>query len=221
MNSRKRMITGIVSAVLAIVCVVVYAASVRSEASAQREQSLARYGGEQVQVCVATKDILPGQTISRSNTMETMWIANLLPEECVTSFDEVDGLTASQQILANEPLSRARLEGGPEALDVPEGLCAVSVPADDVHAVGGAVVPGSVLDVYAHTSRGSVLLGSRLLVLATSGGGTQSSSLTWITLAVTPESVQELLDVSAQDELYFVLPGQETESEGEEDGTDG
>ena len=72
------------------------------------------------------------------------------------------------------------------------------------------------MDVYAQTDSGSKLLGKELLVLATSSGGVEGGSLSWITLAVTPESVEELLSVSQSSKLSFVLPGQEmTAEEGE------
>jgi len=191
-----------------VVLVLAYVAQVRADEAAAREEAIARYGGEQVEVCVAAHDILAGETISSSDVVRGTWLASLLPQDTATSLDQVEGRTASSTILANEPLALARLEGE-DALTVPDGLCAVSVPVQDVRAVGGAIGSGARVDVYADTDKGIMLLGRDLLVLETSAGGSQSarSGLSWVALAVNPDSVQELIAASASDELFLVLPG--------------
>lgn len=53
------------------------------------------------------------------------------------------------------------------------------------------------------------MLGKRILVLETSAvvdPGT-SNAITWVTLAVTPESVAELLSASCKGTIHLVLPG--------------
>ena len=80
---------------------------------------------------------------------------------------------------------------------MPEGLTALSVPAKDVQAVGGAVAAGSRVDVYATGGTSTDVLASGVLVLATS--------------ASAPESVQEIVAAAQKTELYFTLPGSEGE----------
>ena len=72
------------------------------------------------------------------------------------------------------------------------------------------------MDVYASGSNGVVLLGQRILVLETSNsaaGVSSRGSLTWITLAVTQESVEELLNASKAGKLYITLPGASVEAD--------
>ena len=51
------MVAGIACGVLCAACVLAYLTSVRGEADAARAEALARYGGEQVEVCVARRDV--------------------------------------------------------------------------------------------------------------------------------------------------------------------
>lgn len=217
LDTRKRLVAGIVAAAIAVLLMVVYVSQVRAQEGAAREEALARYGGEQIDVCVAKRDILPGETLSSSNVTGAAWLASLLPADTITSLEVAQGRTVSSTILANEPISSSRLDEQ-DVMTVPEGLCAVSVPAQDVTAVGGAISVGNRLDVYVKTEKKVSLLGSSLLVLATNTSSSQSAktSLSWVTLAVDPGSVQQLLTASSEDELFFVMPG------GQEGvGTDG
>jgi len=206
---------GVVAAVAAVVLMLLYVASVRAEESTSRKEALARYGGEQTEVCVASRDILPGETINATNTATGTWLSTLLPQGVFTSLEDAQGKEVSTTILANEPVCEARLDMG-EGVDVPDGLCAVSVPTQDVRAVGGALQPGSRIDVYVQGNSGVSLLGQGLLVLDTSAqGSSKASSLSWVTLAVTSESVQQLLNASATQELFLVLPGGSAGNAGE------
>ena len=97
---------------------------------------------------------------------------------------------------------------------MPEGLTALSVPAKDVQAVGGAVAAGSRVDVYATGGTSTDVLASGVLVLATSASAQESTTdakVSWITVAVAPESVQEIVAAAQKTELYFTLPGSEGE----------
>ena len=212
MRARRRLVLSIACGVCAALAVLVYASMVRSGERAAREEALARYGGEQVEVYVASRDIAAGDTIRTSDVRRQLWLADLLPADCVSSEQDVVGAVAGSSILANEPVSKARLGNTASDIAVPAGLCAVSVPMQDVRAVGGAIDRGSLVDVYADTAEGARPLGRNLLVLATSGSdGALSgrSSLSWVTLAVTPESVQELLSASKSQNLYLALPSTE------------
>ena len=210
MSSKRRLVIGVLCAALAMLLVLVYAAQVRAEERETREEALARYGGEQVEVCVASRDIAAGEQLSASNVEVSLWLADLLPAECATSLADVEGTVAGCLILANEPISRQLLASSDGGIEVPTGLCAVSVPATNERAVGGAIARGSLVNVYATTDSGMVLLGEELLVLETSNrtseSQTASGSLAWVTLAVTPDSVQQLLEASRSGTIYLTLP---------------
>ena len=104
---------------------------------------------------------------------------------------------------------RERVGDGSSRITVPDGLAAASVSSDDVLAVGGAIRAGSVVDVYVETAKGEIsLIGERILVLETSTPeNTKKEQITWVTLAVKPSSVNELLAASSKGTIHFVLPG--------------
>lgn len=107
------------------------------------------YGGDQVEVCVAKRDIAAGEMVEASAIETRLWVADLLPAEAVRQASEVVGSKASSVMLAGEVLSKRRFQAEGSQIDVPDGQVALSVPAKDVQAVGGAIGPGSLVDVYA------------------------------------------------------------------------
>lgn len=208
MRGRRAQIASAVCGIACAVCVLAYMASVRGEADRARAEALAQYGGEHVEVCVATRDIAPGEAVDASAVETRLWVADLLPRDAVLSVEDVSGLCASSSILEGEVISLRRFERADALIEVPDGLTAVSVPAEDVQAVGGAVAPGSRVDVYA-TGTSTTLIGQDVLVLATSASVSAEDSgadVTWATLAVEPQSVQELVAAAQGMELYFALP---------------
>lgn len=194
---RKRKKTTAIALVCGLVCaacVVLYTQSVRGEAEAARAEALARYGGEQLEVCVAVRDIAAGEPIGEGDVEMRLWVADLLPADAARAKDEVVVLK--------------RFEGSGASLDVPDGLAALSVPAEDVQAVGGSLSAGATADLYSIGGTSTALLAEEVLILATSATGSEGASadLTWVTVAVEPESVQEIIDSSQRAKLYFVLP---------------
>lgn len=210
MKGRTTKLLGIACGAVCAACVALYLAAVQGEADRARSEAIERYGGDQVEACVATRDIAPGETVDAEAVEMRVWVADLLPVGAATSLDEVVGMRASSSILAGEVVSTRRFGEGSALVDVPEGLTAVSVPAQDVQAVGGAIAPGSLVDVYATGGTSTDLIGERVLVLATSSQTASEEAggpVAWVTLAVEPRAVQELVAAAQATELYFALPG--------------
>ncbi len=208
MGRNRTVVAGIVCGVACAACVFAYTQGVQGEAEAARAEALERYGGEQLEVCVAKRDIAAGETVDAASIETRLWVADLLPADAVRSIDDAVGKKASSAIVAGEVLSERRFGDADDELDVPEGLTAVSVPAKDVQAVGGAVVAGSRVDMYATGGTSTDVIARSVLVLATSAGGSSSDTgVTWITVAVAAESVQEIVAAAQKTELYFTLPG--------------
>ncbi len=208
-RQRKQTIAAFACAVLAVVGVFAYTATIKSEAQVQRSAALQHYGGERAQVVMASEDIAVGSTIGSGNAKSAEWLVDLLPGgEVATSIEQVDGLVAQTDIKKNEPILMDRVGSGSARISVPDGLEAVSVSTDDVLAVGGAICAGSFVDVYVETSEGKiVLLGQKILVLETSNlKNSEGVELSWVTLAVKGESVGELISASAKGTIHFVLP---------------
>jgi len=209
MKQKRLMILAIACGAVCALCVFAFMGTVQGEANAARAEALARYGGEQVDVCVATRDIAAGERIDNSSIEMKLWVADLLPEGAFSDAADVVGRTAASSILKGEVLSSKRFEQTRDILEVPEGKAAVSVPAKTVQAVGGAVRPGMHVDIYATGDTAATAIAENVLVLATSSneGGSLVADASWITIALDPEKVQEMVTASSRYDLYFVLPG--------------
>lgn len=215
-RQRKQTIAAAVCAVLAVVGIFAYMATIKSEAQVQRSAALQHYGGERTQVVMATADIPVGSSIGSDNVKSAEWLVDLLPQaEVATSIEQVDKLVAQTDIKKNEPILMDRVGTGSARISVPNGLEAVSVSTDDVLAVGGAISAGSFVDVYVETSEGKiVLLGQKILVLETSNlKNSEGVELSWVTLAVTGESVSDLISASAKGTIHLVLPSTSAKEE--------
>jgi len=218
------LLVGFAFGIACAVCIALYASMVQQEADSARAEAMERYGGEQVEVLVATKDIFPGETLTSSNTTMKTWLSDLLPEECVTNFDEVKGLQVSSLVISGEAISTKRFSNETTPLNVPEGCVALSVPAEDVQAVGGALTAGMLVDVYA-TGSETARIGDGLLVLATNAEASEggNAKVSWVTLAVPLEQSQEFVTASQSMEIYFTLPSSEEtldNSDGSEDASE-
>ena len=216
MKQSHMTVAAVACGVACAVCVAAYLASVQGEAEAARAEALERYGGEQVEVCVATRDIAAGERVDLSSVETRMWVADLLPDAPVRESAAIVGKTATSSIVKGEVVSEKRFESDRDTIEVPQGKAAVSVPAKAVRAVGGAIRPNMSVDVYSTGGSKTTLLASDVLVLDTSVGKSASlpsSDAGWITLAVDPAHVEEVVAASNKTDLYFVLPGQRAEGE--------
>jgi len=223
-SSRKRLIAALGCGVLAALLFMSYANGVRAQAESSRSQALANYGGEQVEVLVATRDIAAGETLDAGNVSFQIWLVDLLPAGVARDTAEVFGKTTAIPLLKNEPIVIVKLSEWSTQMVVPDGLCAVSIPADDVQAVGGALIPGMMIDIYAVGATTVTLVAQNVLILETSngfgttstGGGSSSlfsgssarASLKWVTVAVDAQTVQEILVAARDRKLCLVLPGE-------------
>lgn len=213
MRRRKSLIAGLVCGLLCVVAILLYAQELNDQVEAERAEALARFGGEQVEAYVATKDIAAGEAVSAANSEKRLWVGELLPQDAVLDLATVEGKTLSSPVYAGEVVSMCRFEEqGAPALQVPEGLCAVSVPSKSVSAVGGSVTAGSAVDVYATSGTATERLAASVLVLSTSAtsaeGEDSTDDISWVTLAVAPDLVQELIAAAQKAELYFTLPSE-------------
>lgn len=208
MSLKVRVAIALCLAVLAAAIVAGYASSVRSEAAGQRAGALARYGGETAPVCVSSRDISRGEAFSERNVQVVEWLVDLLPDGAIDDPEKVLGRAAASAIAGNTPLASVDVEAQDEAIEVPAGLVAVSVPCSNENAVGGALAPGSAVDVYAVSDGSAYLLCPEVQVLQTNASGTMAS-LSWATVAVKPEEVEALIAASSLQRLHFVLPSEE------------
>ena len=211
-KQRKQAILATACGIVAALCVFAYTATIQSEASMARASAIRGYGG----VLVASKTIPIGSAIDESNTTMQEWLVDLLPQgQAAQGYDELEGMVAQTEIRVNEPVLLERVGDGSSRITVPDGLAAASVASDDVLAVGGAIRAGSVVDVYVEASSGEItMLGEHILVLETSTPeDAKDKQISWVTLAVKPSSVGDLIAASAKGTIHFVLPGNSAASQ--------
>ena len=209
-KQRKQALIAGACGIVAALCVFAYTATIQSEASMARASAIRSYGGERAEVLVANKTIPIGGTIDESNTSVQEWLVGFLPQgQAAQSYEELEGLVAQTEIRVNEPVLLERVGDGSSRITVPDGLAAASVASDDVLAVGGAIRAGSVVDVYVEASSGEItMLGEHILVLETSTlEDSKEKQISWVTLAVRPSSVSDLLAAASKGTIHFVLPG--------------
>ena len=195
---------------IVVACVLLYLQDAGAQVDAARAEALDRFGGDQVEVCVAKRDIAAGEIVDAGSFEKRMWVVALLPDDPLTQDDDVLGKQVTSTVLKGEVLTSRRFEETSSAVDVPGELTAVSVPARDVQTVGGALRPGMLVDVYATGSSSTTLVAHSVLVLATNASShskTGNDSVSWVTLALDPVNVQEVVAVAQTSELYFTLPG--------------
>ena len=216
MKRRTRFAISIVSGMAAAAIALIYASSVQAEAAEAEEEALARYGGDLVSVCVATRDIYPGETIDEGNTAVEEWLASLVPADALTGLDDALGQTATSHIPENSVLSSVYFEQDDASIDVPAGKVAVSVACDAEHAVGGVLEQDDRVEVYVSKNGVSDPLAEAQVldtnVLADGGG-----DLAWVTLAVDASSVEELLAATTTGTITLVIPSSDVTVESDAD----
>ena len=208
--SRRTAVLGIASGLACALCVGLYAFQIDQEAQLQRAEALEKYGGSQVEVYVARRDLAAGEAIDDSAVEKRQWLAELLPDGAVTDLELVRGSLLNSPVFAGEVVCAGRLKADTDQLTVPEGMCALSVPGKDVQTVGGRLAAGMEADVYVTGPSGSSLLAERVAVLAVGKEGGVGSGNCWVTIAVEPSLVQEMVQAAQSYELYFAMPGADT-----------
>ncbi len=210
MKRKTRIIASVLLGLVAAALTCWYTMSVRNEAQEAQREAMASYGGDVVRVCVATRDIEPGEAIDESNVGVEDWVSSLLPSGAYTSVSDIAGKAACSRIPKRAVLSPAYFETSASALDVPAGMVAVSVASDAEHALGGTLERGDTVDIY--ISKDAIT--DRLVtaqVLDTSALQAGGGEITWVTLAVEPERVCELLSAASKALVTLAVSNGSTE----------
>ena len=213
MRKGRSLVVGVVCGIVCVVGMVLYAHEIEMGVEQERAEVLARYGSAQVEAYVATRDIAEGSKVDSSSVERKLMPGELLPEGAVTDLSQIDALPPQACIYSGEVLLSQRFEQTDgSVLQVPDGLCAVSVPAKAVSAVGGSVRVGDKVNVYSTSAKSTDLLVANVEVLATSGSTNakknDGADVSWITLAAKPSEVNELIAAAGVSDLYFTLPSE-------------
>ena len=208
MNKSKRIAISLVAGVLAaLLCMVYGSSSIRSQAEQVQAETLAKYGGDRVEVCVAARDIDVGETLDETNVITQEWLTSLLPRDAATELRQVRGDVTTSRIPKNAVICNVYTKAESHKLEVPKGKVAVSVAVDAEHSVGGATGVGSYVDVYVQkdgvTDR---LCGAYVIDTSEDSGATREGKIEWVTLAADPEDVKELLGASGKGTVSLTIP---------------
>lgn len=206
MKRRTRVVLSLFSGIAAAAIAFVYASSLRVDADRARNEAMARYGGDLVAVCVATRDIDPGEALDEGNVAVEEWVASLVPAGSATSLKEAVGRTATSRIPKRAVICATYFKAGTDEIEVPRGKVAVSIASDAEHAVGGALARGDTVDVYVSKDGVADRL-AQAQVLDTSALADGGGEVSWVTLAVGQGTVGELLAARERGAVTLVIPG--------------
>jgi pilus assembly protein CpaB len=126
----------------------------------------------QADVVVAARDVDVPRALSRDDLEVRALSAEVVPADAIRRIDEAVGLVPRTPLLRGQILFQRGL--AVELTDLRSGAAllagqrAVAIPVSAVNAVGGAVVPGSRVDVVAVPVLGRAPAGRTVEVLATS-----------------------------------------------------
>lgn len=212
MSRKVRILLSLLCFVAAFGCAVAYGDGIRKEEQHLRGQTLARFGGDVVQLVVTTHDLEPGTTVAPTDVALVDWIAELAPTSAFTSIDEVVGKSITAGAAKNTLLSSFNFEDEADFLEVPEGMVAISVPLSERLMLPTELKPRTSVCAWVTGKQGSTLLSAHVVVLKIPESNTKGSSSRQqktLTLAVEPAQVGKLLDASSASQLRLVVPAQD------------
>lgn len=202
------MVSGALALVAAALCLL-YGEQARAEAERLRAEAMERYGGEVVTLVVATRRLGVGEVVDRQNVAERDWLADLAPEGAVTGLDEVLGTEVTVPAAAGAPLTSLNFMADDEAVEVPSGSVALSVPVSDRLGLPSSIPAGSVLVAYEVLDSGTRVISGSVQVLRAAGEENALGTYGSITVAVDAGDVAGVLDASAEGTLRLALPSED------------
>ncbi len=179
---------------------------------------------------VAVKPVAAGARITAGDLRVEQVPGSGAPRGAVARIEDAEGKFATLPIVANEPLLAAKLSDQPPgsslAALVPPDRFAVSIAVNDVISTGGLLAPGDHVDVLGVASKeaggaaqivlrnvpvlavAGTLLGADAQKLTAKGGSDNPRSLNaTVTLAVTIEEAQRLVQMDEIGKLRLALRG--------------
>ncbi len=220
MLKRKQLLLALLCAVIAGVCAFMFFHNIQQSAQAAHQQLLSKYGGEHVAICMARRNLEPGEIVHARDVEVKHTLASLVPEGCFTTPDEIVDRTLTACVVKGEAFVKRRFAPDDTALRVPVGCVAVSVPLRSSAVALDLVKPGVHVNVYATGEQSSVLLAQRVLVLASASVNQKSDSAgalaSWIVVAVPHSKVQEFVSASKKTQMTVVLPSSDEDTNAPE-----
>ena len=104
------------SALAACAACLLYGKHVKAQAEQVRIDALERYGGEVVNLLVATRTLEYGDIIDSSSVASREWIADLAPDQALVRMEEVIGRQVTVPLAKGLPLTQLNLRDGTSGL---------------------------------------------------------------------------------------------------------
>lgn len=209
MTTRLRLTISCACAALTVLSFAVFARSVREDAERARAEAIAAYGGETVELVVATRTMEAGEVPSSADVRTSEWIADLVPEGALTDVSDAVGIALSAPIAKGAPFTSLNFRGAAAAEDVPKGYVAVTIPVNDKLGISREIVVGAKVVAYrVAEGRAEVIAPEAIVLSSPAAYGTALSVSQTMTLAVLPGSVSDVLLASSDASLRIVLPAQ-------------
>jgi pilus assembly protein CpaB len=166
-------------------------------------------------IIVAAQTIPLGQKIVDAHLEPAAWPADRVPGEAFTAMGEIKGHVAAQTIYQGEPILKRKIaeHGAGSTLSalITRNKRAVTVRVNDVVGVAGFVLPGNSVDVLA-TGKGragattTVLQNVKVLAVdQTTGNKDEPTVVRAVTLELTPEEAEELVEARTDGEIQLAL----------------
>jgi len=189
--------------------------------------------GETVPVVLASRDLPLGTVVEETDLQVVQWPAGAVPLGYASSVEELVGRSLIADIQANEAILATKLaDSGLLGIIplIPEGMRAMSIPADQIIGVAGFVTPQTRVDVILiMTPQGSSDPASKTILqsvrVLASGQEIQEAEdgspevVPVVTVAVTPQEAEKLALASTQGtirlSLRHALDQQQVETDGE------
>jgi pilus assembly protein CpaB len=211
--SRNRLVIGLAVALVAGLFAARY---VHKQIQSARVVTSAPTG----QIVVAAERIRVGARLQRINLREVKWPADQRPKGSCARIDDCVDRPVVTPLVEGEPVLEDKLlpkeAGAGLAVALPEGQRAVSVRVDDVVAVAGFVVPGTMVDVLVtgdvpggnNSVTKAVLENVRVLAAGQKveqDRDGKPQTVTVVTLQVDPEQANTLTMASTEGKIHLAL----------------
>ena len=193
-------------AVLAALLCALYGQHVHDEADRVRAEALERYGGEVVSLVVAPEGLEAGEVVDGRNAIERDWLADLAPDGAVVDLEDVMGDEVTIPAAAGAPLTALNFRDSEDAVEVPSGRVALSLPVSESLGLPPSAAAGTVLAAYRVSNTGVSLVSADLQVLRTASETSVVGARGSVTVAASPGAVASVLSASAEGTLRLALP---------------
>ena len=171
-----------------------------------RAEALERYGGEVVSLVVAPEGLEAGEVVDGRNAIERDWLADLAPDGAVVDLEDVMGDEVTIPAAAGAPLTALNFRDIEDAVEVPSGRVALSLPVSESLGLPPSAAAGTVLAAYRVSDTGVSLVSADLQVLRTASETSVVGARGSVTVAASPGAVASVLSASAEGTLRLALP---------------